>query len=905
MKHLYSYIVYLFFVFNNFAFAAEKVVLPPDFTGVNTLKQVELFNAGENKHLSSEQIFRILHEIGAYFYDKYTIEDIFKESFIEEIRPFFPEDSELELESKLTMLRAGVNVYGKIKDLYNEYIKKRLLPDLNRKVRSADEYDHPDEVPYIEPDEGYFVKVYNFKKFLTYSENESERKAIVEFEQNDDGINSAFEKIHNIIKTADWKKMLFYGTVYKNPLASVQGYTKEQTVFDVSARLISQNTYISGSKELYFGISYKTAPFTFIAANNVSAEITKPQIDLSGSENVEKSEVLYPVPLNAGNHQHVYKYFGEFLIPVKITVKDVNKPLLIKAKTKVFSCDNVLNCSPAEFSFELPLLPDGQQILSNGYENYFNMSLMRMPTAENKHIKMKKFVVDYDKDNNQLLRLEFESDKKIKNFKIFAEAQSQNQTILFEAPLISLQENKVYVRLVPYDGQERLDMTDMMFTISAVLNNAYYYRDNVKAGVSSEFDVTAIGLNSGLLLLAVLGGFILNFMPCVFPVISLKMMAFSQIKAGKRKQLKKDLQQTVAGIFCGFTLLIIMLWTAKYLGYSLGWGMQFQNMGFLVMMTFVIISVIIALPAFDFDVVRVPNLGKYSGFVVGNLAVLLATPCTGPYLASAVGFALAGSYTDILAIMYGVAFGLSVPYFMILLLKQPETFFPKPGSWMRKLEIVMRLMLYLTLGWFLLLILQQTDVVFVAKFCLIIGFFAAVIYICKKFLEYLGTITDKNIPKEALIKIRRGCYALMLAVFALCSIVCTNMARTSFQKNYETNMQNRLTFLDKKLIKEYLNNGHPVLVEISADWCLTCHVNKVFVFNKNNMQHWKKTYNLEFLRVDWTNYNKEILDYMGNFGRKGLPFYILYTPFIQEGMVLPEIFEESDLSQILQNSIIR
>ena len=903
MKHLYSYIVCLFFIFNNVAYATEKVVMPADFTGVNTLKQVELLNKGENKQLTGEQIFQILYEIGSYFYNKYTIDDIFSENFIDEIRPFFPGDSESELESKLTTLRAGVNVYNKAKEIYNDYIKKRLVPDLRRKVRKSDEYDHPDEVKYIEPDEGYFVKVYNFKKFLTYSENEDERRAIIDFEQSDRGVNSAFDKIHDIIKTANWKKMLFYGTVYKNPLASTQGVTEEQSAFDVSARLIAQNTYINGNKELYFGIKYKTAPFTFILANNISNDITKPQIDLKDSENVEKSEVLYPIPLNAGNYPHIYKYFGEFLLPIKITVADVNKPLIIRAKTKVFSCDNALNCRPIEFNFELPLLTDGEQILANGYENYFNMNMMHMPNAEDKHLKMKKIVVDYDKNNNQVLRLEFESDRKVKNFKIFAEAE--DEIILFAAPLISLQENKVYVRLIPYDGQERLDMVDKVFTISTVLNNRYYYRSVVKAGLVSDFDADAVRLNYGLLLLAILGGLILNFMPCVFPVISLKMMAFAKIKVKQRVQLKKDLWQTVAGIFSGFSLLIIMLWVAKYLGYSLGWGMQFQNMGFLVTMTFVVMAIIIALPVLNFESMTMPNLGKYSGFVIGNLAVLLATPCTGPYLASALGFALSGNYTDILIIMYGVAFGLSIPYLMILFLKQPETFFPKPGAWMKKLEIFMRTMLYLTLGWFLLLIFQQTDIVFVFKFVLIIAFFSAVMYFCKKFLEYTQGIFNEKITTEMLIKIRRWCYVFMLTVFVLCSIICTKMARTSFQINYEKNMQNRLTFLDKKLIDEYLNEGHPVLVEISADWCLTCHVNKMFVFNKTNMEHWKKSYNLEFLRVDWTNYNKDILEYMERFGRKGLPFYILYTPFIREGMVLPEIFEESDLSQILQNSNIR
>ncbi|MBR1600991.1 MAG: thioredoxin family protein [Alphaproteobacteria bacterium] len=511
--------------------------------------------------------------------------------------------------------------------------------------------------------------------------------------------------------------------------------------------------------------------------------------------------------------------------------------------------------------------------------------------------------MDTDKENNQILRLEFVSDKKIKNFKIFAEAKED--IVLFDSPLISLQDNKVYIRLNPHGKQNTLDMADMTFTISAVLNNSYYYRQTLQVGISSDFDVDAIKLNFGLLFLAIFGGLILNFMPCVFPVISLKMMAFSKTKAKQRAGLKKDLRYTVIGIFSGFSMLIIMLWLAKYLGYSLGWGMQFQSMGFLVTMTFVVTSIVVALPVFNFNDMTLPDMGKYSGFIIGNFAVLLATPCTGPYLASAVGFALAGSYMDILVIMYGVALGLSLPYLLILALKQPETFFPKPGYWMHNLEIFMQIMLYLTIAWFLLLMLEQTDWEFVLKFAVIILLFAFVIWICKKFLEYLNGILDERIPLDVLVKIRRGVYVAMLGFFVVCSLICTNMAQTAFQKNYEENMKNRLTFIDRDLIDKHLNDGHPVLVEISADWCLTCHANKMFVFNKTNMKNWKQNYDLEFLRVDWTNYNKEILDYMGKFGRKGLPFYILYTPFVKEGMVLPEIFEESDLSQILRVSKIR
>ncbi|MBR1600990.1 MAG: hypothetical protein IJ677_05360 [Alphaproteobacteria bacterium] len=329
--------------------------MPEDFKGSATMRQVELLNNGENTHLTGEQMFKILYEIGSYFYNKYTLDDVFKEDFADKIRPFFPKDTEKEIEDKLTLLRVGVNVYDKVKAVYNEYIKKTLVPQVYRKVKSAEEYDHPDDVKYIEADPGYFVKVNNFKKFLTYSDNEEERQAIVEFERRGEDENSIRNKVIRIIKTADWKKALFYGTVYENPLASKQGVSAQQESMDVKVRLVSKNTYIRGEKELYVGIEFKTALYTFIVANDISDKITKPQVDLSASENIEKSEILYPFPLNAGNYPYIHKYFGEFLLPIKITVQDANKPVMVRAKVKFFSCDNNLNCSPEEFDFELPL----------------------------------------------------------------------------------------------------------------------------------------------------------------------------------------------------------------------------------------------------------------------------------------------------------------------------------------------------------------------------------------------------------------------------------------------------------------------------------------------------------------------------------------------------------------------
>lgn len=901
MKHLSGYIVCLFLLFNAAVCRGAEVNLPPDFRGEATMRLAESINEGESGETDTEQTLQIMSEIGAYFYNKYSAEDIAKDSFIEELRPFFPQDSDGQLKQKLSYLRAITEIYAKAKNLYGKYIKELMIPRIYRKVRSSDDYDHPDEIKYIESEPGYFTKVYNFKKFLTYSKNEDERQAIEDFKQRDKK-QSLGSKIIRMIKTAEWKKMFFYGTVYKNPLASEEGISETQSAPDVKAALLSKNSYIRGNKELYFGVMFETSPFAFVVANNIGKDITKPLIDFSGSKNVEKSEIMYPVPLNSAGLPSVHKYFGEFMIPVKITLKNPDNPLTVRAKVSLTTCDRYMNCSPAVFNFKLTLQTNGDELLSNGYTNFFDVTLSHMPQKDGKNLALKTFVVDTDRNGKQILRLEFESRKKAESFKIFAEAK--DRIILFDAPRISLQDHKIYVRLIPLDEHGTTDMADETFVLSAVLNGEYYYRAEKQAGFTSEFDTGAASLSLGLFLLAVIGGFILNFMPCVFPVLSMKIMLLAKAGSEKRKKIRADLLQTAGGIFCGFTLLVIMLWTAKFAGRSLGWGMQFQSLGFLVSMTLAVTAVAVLLPSFNLEKIIQPH-GKYAGFVTGNLAVLMATPCTGPYLATAVGFALAGSYTDIAVIMYGVALGLSAPYLLISALKDPENFFPKPGPWMQKLEIVMRVMLYLTVLWFLLLLYGQTDAAFICKFSVLLMLFAATVLFYKKFSAYLDGVPDEKVPAAMMKKIRRMCAMFLLAVSVLCALAGTVTAGRSFAENYKNNMKERLTYLNKDLINDYLDKGHPVLVEISADWCLTCHVNKFLVFGAENLKHWKKTYNLEFIRVDWTDYNKEILDYMGQYGRKGLPFYVLYTPFVREGVVLPEIFDEGYLTRILRASDAR
>ena len=108
--------------------------------------------------------------------------------------------------------------------------------------------------------------------------------------------------------------------------------------------------------------------------------------------------------------------------------------------------------------------------------------------------------------------------------------------------------------------------------------------------------------------------------------------------------------------------------------------------------------------------------------------------------------------------------------------------------------------------------------------------------------------------------------------------------------------------VDEQLISQKLAKGKSVLLVIKADWCLTCQYNQAMVLTGLNLENWQKNYNLEVVTVDWSNYNKQVLDFMEKYGRKGLPFYVLFTPILRDGIVLPEIFSPDDLTAMLINS---
>ena len=876
--------------------------LPADFEGYNTRLEMEKIENDEQIRPTIGATINILYEIGEYVYKKYTIEEISDPKFINVIRQFFPEENDEQLEEKRHYLEISYYAYQKAMQIYNKVISYKLFPDKPKRIKSDDEYDHPNEVPYKEAPEGKFYVVHKFKKFLSYSTNPDEIRSISAYEHEKKKELDAMDQINEALQKINWKKVWLYGYKYKNPLLSDLGISAWYDTPYVGVRLVTPDTYINKKETMDFGIQIITKMSTFVLANNIDPLHLKPQIDLSQSTNVKNIKIAYPVPLNSGFDTYAYKYYGDFIIPFTVDVVDIDKPITIKGEIKLSSCDVYMDCDNRNIPLELTVEPSGHDYLPNGLSYAFLQDKSSVPEDESKHLRLKKMFID-KRNDRQSVHLQFTTDKKIQNFKAFVEEVGGYTR--FNSPFIRLHDNKIDVSFEPIDEDKDVDLIGSELTITAALNSTYNIRVTLPAEEVSSFDPDKASLNWGIIFFAVLGGFILNFMPCVFPILSLKIISFSRTEEKHRKLLKRSLKLTCLGIYAGFTVLIIALIIAKYLGYSLGWGMQFQNLSFLIIMTFILGCFVVLMPSLNFNFLsRFTNqaLSPKATFLVGTLIVLLSTPCTGPYLATAIGFALAGTYTELVIILYAVALGLSLPYLITLCADEPEKLFPKPGKWMSTLHYITQIMLYLTILWFFSLIWGQTDTITVLKILGFLVIFVWIFSIHHKFRQYLEGVLDEEITDSLLKKIKLTELIILTLLFVLFIGWSTSIAQKSYEFNHALNMVNRQTEIDKFKIQEKLSQGRSVLLEIGADWCMTCHVNNFLLFNKNNIEFWKNEYHLDLIKIDWTNYNKDILDYMEKYGRKGLPFYILYTPYIREGIVLPEIFSIEDLQNLIYNS---
>ena len=394
--------------------------------------------------------------------------------------------------------------------------------------------------------------------------------------------------------------------------------------------------------------------------------------------------------------------------------------------------------------------------------------------------------------------------------------------------------------------------------------------------------------------LAFLGGLILNLMPCVFPVLSMKLLALS--RAGHNTGLARTESLIYgAGAILSFLVLAGLLQLAQGAGASLGWGFQLQSPYVVAALAVVMLLVALNMSGVFHIGSSLQGIGAgafdqkrplTSAFLTGVLAVVVAAPCTAPFMATAIGVALAqGGFTGFAifaALGVGFAFPIVLLTFLVTLVPGFAKLLPKPGEWMNGLKIALSLLMYGAALWLVWVFAQQVQMTGV---WLLLLAFAAII---------AAVLPIRAIPKMIKAGILGAGLVLALGAGALPPV------ERSARDVVEATETPHTAFGVQKLT-ELRAAGQPVLVDLTAAWCVTCKVNERLVLQTKDVADALKATNTVYMVGDWTNQDAEISRYLQLYGRSGVPLYVYYGAENAEPEVLPQVLNKVAVIRMLKD----
>ncbi|WP_336489782.1 protein-disulfide reductase DsbD family protein [Methylobacterium nigriterrae] len=390
----------------------------------------------------------------------------------------------------------------------------------------------------------------------------------------------------------------------------------------------------------------------------------------------------------------------------------------------------------------------------------------------------------------------------------------------------------------------------------------------------------------GMLGLAFLGGLILNLMPCVLPVLTLKLLAAVRLGGGTPAQVRAGFLATAAGVVASFLVLALGLILVRRAGGIVGWGIQFQEPGFvagLAVVTALFAANLwglfdLALPrAFASRIGGPAREGLAGQFAVGFFATLLATPCSAPFVGTAIGFALPRSGMVILAVFLALGLGLAAPYLAIAAVPRLASWLPRPGPWMLHLRRGLSLALAGTALWLLSILSAQVGPLVATS--------AGVLLAVMTLLFAPRSWTGGRVRRA----ISSGIGALAVSVLVL--PVLAEGRLVSRPATPETGTVAWRPF-DRGILRALVAEGHTVLVDVDARWCPTCRLNEHLVFDRALVAD-RLADDVLPMKADWTLADPAVSAFLASYGRYGVPFTIVYGPGAPSGLPLREILTTS------------
>ncbi|MDA7430344.1 protein-disulfide reductase DsbD family protein [Primorskyibacter aestuariivivens] len=588
-----------------------------------------------------------------------------------------------------------------------------------------------------------------------------------------------------------------------------------------------------------------------------------PELDWSTSDNVAETEFLYPAPtrFTAFDIEN-FGYGDQVVFPIRVALDQPGEAATLTTQARLLVCKDI--CIPEDFTLTLAL-PQSTGIDAEA-ASLVAVALAQVPldaaetdmTLEAAHLSDDALTVALIKPTGFAAPDVFPELGDASFGKPEIRLSGDGTRLWARFPALYLPEDTPDLHLTATDG-------GFAATLPALLSDA-------------PPPAPARTPDAGLLwtaLIAVLGGLILNVMPCVLPVLSIKLMGAMKKAEKGRARVRTGFLLSAAGIISFFWVLAAATYALQSMGHAVGWGLQFQSPVFLTTMI-AILLIFAANMAGLFDLALPSALqsrlsvaggsGHLGDFATGAFAAVLATPCSAPFLGTAVAYAMSGGALEIAVIFTALGVGLALPYLAIALFPGTVAFLPKPGRWMLGLKWLMGALLALTALWLFFVLWGVAGWPLTA---IVAGLMALILIL----------LALPRLPARA---------TFVSAVAAL----AIALPRLSGPAPEAPASATRWAAFSESSISGHVASGKTVFVDVTADWCLTCKANKALVLDRDPIASLLASEGIVAMQADWTRPDPSISAYLERFNRFGIPFNAVYGPAAPNGIALPELLSK-------------
>jgi suppressor for copper-sensitivity B len=642
-------------------------------------------------------------------------------------------------------------------------------------------------------------------------------------------------------------------------------------------RLIAANPSVGSDASVWLGLQFELAPHWKVYWRTPGDAGYPPHLEWSGSQNLAGAAVAWPAPERfTVTGLETMGYEGAVVLPITARLTTPGEPVKLRAALQYLTCEIV--CVPYETTLALDLpagaAPDG----ATGFGALIARYRAKVP-GDGTAAGLRLEGASLETGAKPVLTLALAAEPPLEHPDAFVEGPDG---VSFAAPLMVLDDPAHPLLKLRAFGKasDIAQLPKRNLVITVVDGSRSMEAATIPVAVVPPPELASL---LPMMLTALIGGLILNLMPCVLPVLSLKLLGAVGHAAGGSRALRRGFLATSVGILLSFLLLAGVMIALRSAGVSVGWGLQFQQPIFLAGMA--VLTTLFAanlwgwfevpLPRFVAD--RAPDApieGSLGGNVAaGAFATLLATPCSAPFLGTAIGFAFAGTSLDILVIFAMLGLGLALPYLAVALAPGVARWLPRPGRWMIALRRILGAALIGTAAWLMYVLSAETG----ERAALSVGAALAALLVA------LGALEASRLR------------ALGASLAVIVAVVAAALAPEPSDAPAATIEDALWQPFDRARISDLVADGKVVFVDVTARWCLTCQANKRLVLDQASVRGRLAAPGTVAMAADWTRPDPIIAAYLKSYGRYGIPFNAVYGPSAPQGIALSELLTPGEV----------